>query len=206
MSLLQVDTIRNKTGTGAPALDQGVVVTGIATVGTIKIGAGIVTSTSGAITYYGDGQYLQNVGLAVTYIDNDVAIAGTITVNAINILGGGGIGGGAGAALSVSYINVATAATFGGVQIASGIVTAAPGSGISTVKYYGDGAGLTNVLPTYLAVYRRPATGRWSLGDNVVRIRVTNNALTYTGTFPVTARSGTVTVNYNSAGIPPLTL
>lgn len=205
MSLLQVDTIRDKNGTGAPNLDKGLIVSGVSTLGTLKVQSGVVTATSGIITYYGDAQYLQNVGLAVTYIDSNVTIGGTITVDAINITGGGGIGGG-GAGIAVSYVNVSVATTTGGIQLAAGIVTAAPGSGISTVKYYGDGAGLTNLLPTYLAVHQRPPTGRWSLGDNVVRIRVTNNATTYTGTFPVTARSGTVTVNYNNAGIPPLTL
>ena len=33
-------------------------VTGISTLGTVKISSGIVTATSGVVTYYGDGQYL----------------------------------------------------------------------------------------------------------------------------------------------------
>jgi hypothetical protein len=35
--------------------------TGISTLGTVKIFSGIVTATTGIITYYGDGQYLENV-------------------------------------------------------------------------------------------------------------------------------------------------
>lgn len=36
-------------------------VTGVNTIGSVKISSGIVTATSGIITYYGDGQYLTNV-------------------------------------------------------------------------------------------------------------------------------------------------
>ena len=35
--------------------------TGISTLGTVKIFSGIITATSGIVTYYGDGQYLDNV-------------------------------------------------------------------------------------------------------------------------------------------------
>jgi hypothetical protein len=33
-------------------------VTGISTLGTVRISSGIITATSGIVTYYGDGQYL----------------------------------------------------------------------------------------------------------------------------------------------------
>ena len=35
--------------------------TGISTLGLVKISTGIITATSGIVTYYGDGQYLQNI-------------------------------------------------------------------------------------------------------------------------------------------------
>lgn len=57
-------------------------VTGISTLGTVKVSSGIITATSGIVTYYGDGAYLQNisagigigttgglVGYAVTFIN-----------------------------------------------------------------------------------------------------------------------------------------
>ena len=37
---------------------SSLVVTGISTLGTVRISSGIVTATSGIVTYYGDGQYL----------------------------------------------------------------------------------------------------------------------------------------------------
>jgi hypothetical protein len=44
--------------------------TGISTLGTVKISSGIITATSGIVTYYGDGQYLDNVsGVRVEFQD-----------------------------------------------------------------------------------------------------------------------------------------
>jgi hypothetical protein len=37
---------------------SSLVVTGISTLGTVRISSGIITATSGIVTYYGDGQYL----------------------------------------------------------------------------------------------------------------------------------------------------
>jgi hypothetical protein len=37
---------------------SNLVVSGISTLGTVKISSGIVTASSGIVTYYGDGQYL----------------------------------------------------------------------------------------------------------------------------------------------------
>ena len=82
-------------------------VTGISTLGTVKISSGIVTASSGIVTYYGDGQYLQNilsgvgvateggtVGTGATILDFRGPGISTVTVSAgiatINITGGGG--------------------------------------------------------------------------------------------------------------------
>jgi len=43
------------------ASDVNLYTTGIATIGSVQINAGIITATTGIITYYGDGQYLQNI-------------------------------------------------------------------------------------------------------------------------------------------------
>ena len=208
MSVLQVDTIRDRGGAGSPTLDKGVVVSGASTLGYVRVlegahgAGGIITATSGIVTFYGDAQYMSNVGLAVTYIDNNVTIAGTITVSELVLTGGGGVGGGAG--IAASTLNISGVGTVGGVQISSGIVTAA--SGITTVQYFGDGSGLTRLMAEHLLVHRRPATNRWSLGQNITQVSLTNNPDTQTGTFPVTARSGIVTVSYGMAGQPPLSI
>ena len=177
------------------------VVSAGATIGSVNIKSGIVTASSGVVTYYGDAQYLDNVGLAVTYIDNDVSVAGTITANNIILSGGGSLGAG----LTTNSLVVSGVGTIGGVQLGpSGIVTA--GAGTTTVVYHGDGYNLTNIRASELtgfqvAVHRRPASGRWSMGQNITKITVAHD-----DTFEVTARSGIVTVSIGDAALPPLTV
>ena len=40
-------------------------VTGISTLGTVLVSSGVITATSGIVTYYGDGAYLQNISAGV---------------------------------------------------------------------------------------------------------------------------------------------
>ena len=78
---------------------------GISTLGTIQISSGIITATTGIVTYYGDGSKLQNVisgvgiateggtvGSGVTFLDLRGAGISTVTVSSgiatINIEGG----------------------------------------------------------------------------------------------------------------------
>lgn len=85
---------------------------GISTLGTVVVNSGVITATSGVVTYYGDGQYLQNVkgigistsggivGTAATLITFIGPGVSTVTVDSvsgiatINISGGGGGGSG----------------------------------------------------------------------------------------------------------------
>jgi hypothetical protein len=98
-------TITNLTGTAA-------------TIGTVKISAGIITSSSGIVTYYGDGTYLSMannpgmgigigttggvVGYGITFLDfKGAGVSTTFYNNSVGIAtiffegGGGGGGGGA---------------------------------------------------------------------------------------------------------------
>lgn len=79
MSLLKVDTIRNRSNSGAPEFDFGLnVISGISSLGTVKIHAGIVTSISntGIVTFYGDGSGL-------TLIPNSALVNSTISGRAL---------------------------------------------------------------------------------------------------------------------------
>ena len=98
-----VGVVTNLTGTN-------VKFSGISTLGILEVSAtGIVTASSGIVTYYGDGQFLQNVisgvgvrtegsiiGYGATFLDFRGAGVSTITFGAssgittINITGGGG--------------------------------------------------------------------------------------------------------------------
>jgi hypothetical protein len=83
-------------------------VTGVSTLGSVRISSGIVTASTGIVTYYGDGQYLRNVisytgvgirsegvsvGTGVTVIDFRGAGISTVTVSSgigtIFVEGGG---------------------------------------------------------------------------------------------------------------------
>lgn len=82
MSLLQVNTIRNKNGSSSPTFDRGVNIVGISTLGSVKIESGIITarSTTGIVTYYGDGRYLRNI--RVENLDN--LTVGIATIDNLN--------------------------------------------------------------------------------------------------------------------------
>jgi hypothetical protein len=93
--------LTNITGTAAT-------ISSVATIGSVQIASGIVTATSGLVTYYGDGQYLRNIqsgvgirtagaiiGYGATLLDFRGAGVSTITapvsgISTINITGGGG--------------------------------------------------------------------------------------------------------------------
>jgi len=65
-------------------------VTGVSTLGTLKIETGIVTATSGIITYYGDGQYLSNISFDLVD-DTTPQLGGNLDLNSNNIDGTGNI-------------------------------------------------------------------------------------------------------------------
>ena len=131
MSIIQVNTIRSKSGSSAPILDKGLEVsgvTGVTTLGTVEVTAGFITATSGSltgiVTYYGDGQYLQNAGVAVTYIPGDLNVVGVTTFD--------------------SQIHVGSGVTINAQGMsATGVVTAA--------SYQGDGNALTGIATQIVA-------------------------------------------------------
>ena len=48
-------------GAAAPTWSSNLNLSGVATVGTVRVSSGIVTATTGIVTYYGDGQYLTGI-------------------------------------------------------------------------------------------------------------------------------------------------
>jgi hypothetical protein len=128
MSLLQANIIRNKTGAGSPLLDRGLIVSGISTLGSVRVASGIVTAVSGIVTYYGDGQYLQNITTNITNITNIIGIA-TIT--------------------NLSSTN----ANFSGIVTASqvNVSTLTSSSNITATNYFGNGSNLTGIVNSITA-------------------------------------------------------
>lgn len=207
----KVHVVGDVTIDGSVNVDQQII--GIATITNLNLNGGQLdnlsyidvdnitvsgVTTSGVVTgatYYGDAQYLSNVGLAVTYIDNDVTIDGNLTADNLTLSGVN--------AFDLSNISVSGVTTASGVEIKTGIVTA--GAGTTTVVYYGDGYNITNIQCSALtgfqvAVFPRPA-GRWVLGQDIIKVVVAAD-----NTVNVEARAGIVTVSIGNAAIPPLTV
>jgi hypothetical protein len=130
MSLLQVNIIRNKTGAGAPVFDRGLNASGTSSLGNVQIGAGIITASSGIVTYYGDGQYLQNITTnIISNIETNIIGIATITNLSGTNLNFSGI-------VTASQVNV-------GTVTASGNVTAE--------NYFGNGSNLTGIVTSITA-------------------------------------------------------
>jgi hypothetical protein len=102
--------------TTAPLTFANILVAGISTLGTVQVSSGIITATSGIVTYYGDGTYLDLtsnpsrgigigttggvVGYAVTFLDlKGAGVSTTFYDSSVGIatifFEGGGGGGGA---------------------------------------------------------------------------------------------------------------
>ena len=132
---------------GADIVGTALSISGISTLGTVKISSGIITSTnSGVVTYYGDGRYLQNVvGFAVSLQDpvsepvypmfaNNIGVttAGISTTQLVFTPSSGNLGLG-------STNPDSKLAVIGDVYV-SGVVTA--------TTFYGSAAGLTDIPPS----------------------------------------------------------
>jgi len=117
ISTLGVTTTTNLTA-------QQLNVSGIGTIGTVKISSGIITATSGVVTYFGDGSQLTNivsgvgirtaggtVGTGATILDFRGAGISTVTVASgiatINVTGGGAAAGadGGGIGTAIKYLD-----------------------------------------------------------------------------------------------------
>ena len=75
----------------APNTFTDLTVTGISTLGTVKVSSGIITATSGIVTYFGDGSNLTGIatGLTATIgISSGGAVIGT-GVTTVNVVGTG---------------------------------------------------------------------------------------------------------------------
>ena len=98
-------------------------VTGVSTLGTLKIETGIVTATSGIITYYGDGQYLSNISSDLVD-DTTPQLGGNLDLNGNNIDGTG----------NVNITGIITATSFVG-----------SGAGITGITSITNGSSYVNV-------------------------------------------------------------
>lgn len=202
MSIIQVNTIRSRSGASAPEFDQGINVTGIATLGAgsssqpgVRISNGIVTATAGVVTYYGDGRYLQNAGVAVTYIPNNLNIVGVTTITPQLHVGTGVTINTQG--LLVTGIVTASSYRGSGSALTGIVTTLSAGSDILIVSSGSTtGTGIVTVsvnqtsLFTNKAVFTPTATGIATTSRVSIGTTIATDTLTISGTI---GASGTVT-------------
>jgi len=125
----------------APNTFSDLLVTGISTLGTLKVASGIVTATSGIVTYYGDGKFLTGIATVGGGVSFSGVLSGDLYVT--------GIG------------------TINNVRIASGIVTAVSG----IVTYYGDGSKLNLAANPSMGVGIATAGGTVGTGATILDFR-----------------------------------
>jgi hypothetical protein len=177
-----------------------VLISGIVTAGTLQISSGIVTATTGVVTYYGDGSKLSNIisGVSIstnttnqaqylTYVTGTgsttgfgVTIRGLVFNPSSNTLGIGTTNPTSTLTVTGNAL-VSGASTFGTVRISSGIITATTG----VVTYFGDGSRLTGITST-------------SIGINIVGVALSVSGISTFGTVRIssgiiTATTGVVT-------------
>lgn len=133
MSLLQVNTIRNKNGDSAPFLDKGVSISGVSTLGIVEVSSGIITASTGIVTYYGDAQHLQNVGSAITSIPTDLIVSGILTVTNLT---------------ATENISVANTITASDIDLSGSLSV---GSSITGLSIYGNGVNLSGIVTSLVA-------------------------------------------------------
>lgn len=171
-----------------------------ATIGSVQISSGIVTASSGIVTYYGDGQYLQNilsgvgvataggtVGTGATILDFRGAGISTVTVASgiatINITGGGGGGGVPGG--SDTEIQYNNAGSFDGV---TGFV------------YNGTDLNFAGILTsTTLSSTNLNSTNLSGTIGTITTLNSTN--VDITGVTTITNSSGTVTIGVGTTAL-----
>ena len=138
-------------------------VTGISTLGTVRISSGIITATSGIVTYYGDGSNLTGLAASPTLqtVLNTgntstigMSISGVITATTFVGNGSGLTGVGIGSTGSINTSGIVTAsAFFGNGSGLTGVGIGSTGSintsGIVTASaFFGNGSGLTGAGST----------------------------------------------------------
>jgi hypothetical protein len=132
MSLLQVNTIRNKNGTSAPVFDRGINVSGVSTLGNLQVSSGILTAATGIVTYYGDAQYLKNVGLAITSIPSGLIVSGILTVTN----------------LTATNVSVSNTITTNNLNTTNNVSV---GNSVTALRYYGNGSNVSGIVTSLVA-------------------------------------------------------
>jgi hypothetical protein len=164
-------------------------ISGIGTIGTIKINSGIVTSTNGGIvTYFGDGQYLSNITSGVGINNSDIVIGTGATI--LNFRGSG-----------ISTVTVSAGiATITITSEAVGNIALSAGSA-STPSLYFVGDTQTGLFTPSAGRFGISALGfeRFQTNPSGVYISGICTATTFVGNLTGTASNATLAVTATTA-------
>ena len=153
-------------------------VSGIATIGTLQINSGIVTASSGIITYYGDGGKLTNISASYTIlagVSTNVS-GGIASVTSLNVSGISTLGVTTATNLTVQQLNVSGISTLGiltvGNVYSTGVVTATTFVGsfsgnVTTATYATNSGTSTSVIGGIASVTSLSVSGISTFNNNV---------------------------------------
>jgi hypothetical protein len=205
-----VATLTNNTGTN-------INYSGVGTIGTLQVSSGIVTASSGIITYYGDGQYLNLtsnpirgigigttggvVGYGITFLDLKGAGVSTTFYNSdVGIATIFFEGGGSGS--TFSGVGVATEGVIVGTGVTlfdlrgSGISTVTVTSGIATVNIIGSSGGGTSTIAISTNTTNQAQYITYAISTgSTTGLGVTTSGLTFNPSTGNMVVGGTVTAN-----------
>ena len=153
-------------------------VSGIATIGTLQINSGIVTASSGILTYYGDGSKLSNIAVSYATIAgvSTNVIGGIASVTSLNVSGISTLGVTSTTNLTSQQLNVSGVTTLGILTVgniySTGIITATTFSGsfsgnVTTASYATSAGVSTNVIGGIASVTQLSVSGVSTFNNNV---------------------------------------
>lgn len=166
------------------SFDDGIVVSGISTLSTVKISSGIVTAITGIITYYGDGSKLSNVISGVGIQSAGTSVGTGITQ--LNFIG-------AGNTFNVvdGRVDISISSGGGSIGIQSSGTTV--GTGITQLNFIG--LGNTFLVSNSTATISIPGSRSITIGlreGSPISFPLTTNS------FDVVSRTGFTTINITS--------
>jgi hypothetical protein len=143
-----LDVVGNSRVSGITNLN-GLSVSGISTLGTVQISSGIVTASSGIVTYYGDGSKLSNIISGVSISTNTTNqsqyltyVTGTGSTTGFGITTTGLVFNPSSGNLGIGTTNPTSKLTVTGDVLVSGVITASNFSGNASSATYATNAGI----------------------------------------------------------------
>ena len=146
----------------------------------VSVSSGVVTSISGVVTYYGDGQYLTGISVDPNVVGTSLSISGISTLGVTSVTD-----------LTAQDLDVSGIASVGAA------ITMYGATGIiSATQFYGDGSKLTGIgaaTTSNIIAETLTVTGVSTLGDVKIGAGITIDASSGISTFY--AASNTLNVN-----------